>query len=72
MSAFTFYTDAEGHVCGGHGVVGELSSETWRIPRAIPVRSLEECGFVISWPADGPFTHDHITPDTLPEQEKAA
>ena len=38
MSAFRFYTDAQGHICGGHALTGTLSSETWRVPEPRGVR----------------------------------
>ena len=58
MSAFRFYTDGDGLICGGFALVGALSSETWRLT-ACPVKSLEECGVEIQWPGEV-WTHDHI------------
>ena len=58
MSAFRFYTDREGLICGGTAIVGALSSETWKLT-ACPVKSLEECGVEIHWPG-AMWTHDHI------------
>lgn len=59
MSAFRFYLDAEGYVCGGRAVTDALSDETWRLT-ACPVRSLEETGVAICWPDGDRWTHDHI------------
>ena len=73
MSAFRFYTDAQGHICGGHALTGTLSSETWRLT-ACPVRSLEECGVSIAWPNGERWTHDHIAQElpALPDDTKEA
>lgn len=33
MSAFRFFTDAHGYVCGGYANTHARSSETWRPPK---------------------------------------
>lgn len=58
MTAFRFYTDAQGRICGGEAICGELSDEAWKLT-ACPVRSLEECGVEVVWPGEV-WTHDHI------------
>ena len=74
MSAFRFHADADGYICGGFALVGTLSSETWRVPEACPVRSPEECGFTIAWPNGERWTHDHIAQafPALPDDTKEA
>ena len=70
MSAFRFLADRDGNICGGSAIVGVLSSETWKIPKACPVRSLEECGVEIAWHGE-PFDHQHYTwrhDETLPKE----
>ena len=58
MTAFRFYVDAQGRICGGEAVCGQRSDEAWRLT-ACPVRSLEECGVEIHWPGEV-WTYDHI------------
>ena len=63
--------DAEGYVCRGE-VLGGLSSETWNL-KGYPVKSAEDCGFVIAWPDGVPFDHQHyVGAIDHPEQERAA
>ncbi|RTL04097.1 MAG: hypothetical protein EKK62_17020 [Acidimicrobiia bacterium] len=72
MSAFVFYTDVAGHVCGGTADTTSRSSETWKL-KACPVRPLDECGVDIAWPNGERWTHDHIAgelPNTT--QQEAA
>ena len=58
MSAYRLHLDAGGFVCGGECIDHTRSSETWRLT-AFPVKSPEECGFVIAWPDGVPFGHEH-------------
>ena len=69
MSAFQFFVDRDGHVCGGYADTHSRSDETWRLT-ACPVRSLEETGVTLQWPDGEPWSHEHIAgsfPTPTPE-----
>ena len=72
MTAFRFYVDAQGRICGGEAVCGTLSDEAWKL-KACPVKSLEETGTEIAWPNGEMWTHDHIAQEwTDDNTERAA